>query len=332
VVELVAPQPALASSAPREIGRDIGRYAGINASLALPMSADFRPDLPAMRRYARWTAEQGAIAVTVNADTGEGAHLSLPERVAVVEAVKEELGDEVMLVSGLIAAYDDQAREIAAALAQAGADALLVFSIPAFNGQPLPSDLVCGYYASVGEAGLPLIAFNLTPSLGGVVLEPETIARLAELAPLQAIKEASFDAVSYVRTRDAIRAAAPDVAFLSGCDNFMYESFELGADGALLGYAGLAAALTRQVFGAVRSERHAEARRLGRERMQPLAETLFGQPVRNSRARIKEGLRMLGLIDCVAVRPPLTGIDDCERAALRDAMARAGLLDDWKRA
>jgi 4-hydroxy-tetrahydrodipicolinate synthase len=316
-----------ASAAPR----DISRYAGINASLALPMSPDFRPDLQAMRRYARWIADQGAIAVTVNADTGEGAHLAPAERCAVVEAVKEELGEEVMVVSGLIAAYDEQAKEIASALARAGADALLVFSIPAFNGQPLPPDLVYGYYASVGEAGLPLIAFNLTPSLGGVVLEPDAIARLAQLAPLHAIKEASFDAVSYVRTRDAIRAAAPDVAFLSGCDNFMYESFELGADGALLGYAGLAAALTHEVFEAVQDERHSQARELGAKRMQPLAEVLFGAPVRNSRARIKEGLRMLGLIDCVAVRPPLAPIEERERVALREAMVRAGLLGDWKR-
>jgi 4-hydroxy-tetrahydrodipicolinate synthase len=309
-------------------GRDVSRYAGINASLALPMTAGFEPDLQAMRRYAKWVVEQGAAAITVNADTGEGAHLSQQERVAVIEAVKEEVGDEAMVVSGLIAAYDEQALKLAVALRDAGADALLIFSIPAFNGQPLPAEMVYRYYASVSEAGLPLIAFNLTPSLGGVVLEPEAIARLCELAPLEAIKEASFDAVSYVRTRDAVRAAAPDVAFLSGCDNFIYESFELGADGALLGYAGLAAALTREVFEAVREQRHQEARELGRERMQPLAEVLFGAPVRNSRARIKEGLRLLGLIDDVFVRPPLVGLDEHEIPALREAMVRAGLLNE----
>lgn len=322
--ELVGPSEAIAIARTREISR----YAGVNASLALPMTAEFKPDLPAMRRCARWIADQGAIGVTINADTGEGAHLTVAERVAVVEAVKDEIGDEVMVVSGLIATYDQQAKEIASELAAAGADALLVFSIPAFNGKPLSPEIVYSYYDSVAQAGLPLIAFSLTPTLGGVVLEPEAIARLADLAPLEAIKEASFDAVSYVRSRDAIRSAAPDVAFLSGCDNFMYESFELGADGALLGYAGLAMALTREVFEAVRDNRHDEARRLGREQMQPLAEVLFGWPVRNSRARIKEGLKMLGLIEETAVRPPLFEIDAGEREALRKTMAQAGLLND----
>jgi 4-hydroxy-tetrahydrodipicolinate synthase len=129
-----------------------------------------------------------------------------------------------------------------------------------------------------------------------------------------------------VTSRDALRVAAPDVAFLSGCDNFMYESFVLGADGALLGYAGLAATLTREVLDAVAEGRFEHAQRLNRERMQPLAEVLFGAPVRNSRARIKEGLRLLGVIDEVAVRPPLLPLADGERAALRAAMERAGLL------
>ncbi|GIH23527.1 hypothetical protein Aph01nite_18370 [Acrocarpospora phusangensis] len=83
----------------------------------------------------------------------------------------------------------------------------------------------------------------------------------------------------------------------------MYESFVLGAGGALFRYAGLAADLTVQIFEAARDGRHARAQRLNRERMQPLAEVLFGAPVRNSRARIKEGLRLLGVIDEVAVPP-----------------------------
>lgn len=302
------------------------RYSGVNASMALPMTADFRPDLGALRRYAGWLADQGVVAVTVNADTGEGAHLTLSERVDVVRAVKDELGDDAAVVSGLIAAYTEQAVEIASALRAAGADALLVFGIPAFNGRPLPPDLVYRYFASVGDAGLPLIGFNLTPSLGGVVFEPDVIRRLTNVADLHAFKEASFDAAAFVASRDALRGAAPDVAFLSGCDNFMYESFVLGADGALLGYAALAADLTRRVFEAVREGRHDDAQGLNRERMQPLAEVLFGLPVRNSRARIKEGLRLLGVIDEVAVRPPLLSLDDAERAALRVAMQRAGLL------
>jgi 4-hydroxy-tetrahydrodipicolinate synthase len=315
-----------ASVTAKETGRDVLRYDGVNASMALPMTADFRPDLGALRRYARWLADQGVIAVTVNADTGEGAHLSVEERIDVVRAAKEELGDDVAVVCGLIASHTAQALQLASALRDAGADALLVFGVPAFNGRPLPPEIVYHYFAALGQVGVPLIGFSLTPALGGVVFEPDVLNRLTDVAELHAVKEASFDAVAYVTSRDALRAAAPDVALLSGCDNFMCESFVLGADGALLGYAGLAADLTRQVFEAVRDGRFQEAQRMSRERMQPLAEVLFGAPVRNSRARIKEGLRLLGVIEEAAVRPPLLALDDGERRAVRVAMERARLL------
>lgn len=306
--------------------RNIKAYAGVNASLALPMTPEGNPDLDGLRRYASWIADQGVIGVTVNADTGEGAHLSAAERVAVVETVKSEIGDRLMVASGLIASHTSQAVEIAEALRDAGADSLLIFSIPAFAGQPLAAELVYRYFAAIGDVGLPLIAFNLTPSLGGVILSPEVIARLADVAPLQAIKEASFDATCYVRTRDAIRQTDSDIAFLSGCDNFMYESFVLGADGALLGYAGLAAELTKRVFDLVLSGDYLAAEQLSREKMQPLAQVMFGAPMRNSRARIKEGLRLLGLIEHADVRPPLLNLDAGERGAIRAAMSVAGLL------
>jgi 4-hydroxy-tetrahydrodipicolinate synthase len=306
--------------------RGVKRYAGVNASMALPMTADFQPDVDALRFYARWLADQGVVGVTVNADTGEGAHLTLAERVKVVEVVKGELADDVTVVSGLIASHTAQAVEVATALRDAGADGLLVFSIPAFTGAPLPAAVVYDYFAAVSEVGLPLISFNLTPALGGVVYGADVIRRLATLTALHGLKEASFDAAAYVASRDAVREAAADIAFLSGCDNFMCESFVLGADGALLGYAGLAAELTCEVFESVRGHRYGEAQTLSRERMQPLAKVLFGAPMRNSRARIKEGLRLLGIIGDATVRPPLPALDGAERSAVRSAMQAAGLL------
>lgn len=302
------------------------KFEGVNASMALPMTPAFEPDYPALKRYARWLADQGILGVTVNADTGEGAHLSTAERVRVIDTVKNELGDGIYVASGLIAAHTSQAVELAHALRTVGADALLIFGIPAFSGRPLPADLVYHYYQALSDVGLPLIGFHLTPDLGGVIFEADVIHRLAAVDTLVALKDASFDATTYVRTRDALHTAAPQVALLSGCDNFMYESFVLGAHGALLGYAGLAADLTRQVFDAVASEQFAHACDLNNQRMQPLAEVLFANPVRNSRARIKEGLRLLGIIDSTAVRPPLLPLDDNEKRRLKLGMATAGLL------
>jgi 4-hydroxy-tetrahydrodipicolinate synthase len=60
--------------------------------------------------------------------------------------------------------------------------------------------------------------------------------------------------------------------------------------------------------------------------VQPLADAIFAAPVPNYRARTKEALVMLGVLESAVVRPPLLPLSDDERAAVRAALARAGLL------
>ena len=61
--------------------------------------------------------------------------------------------------------------------------------------------------------------------------------------------------------------------------------------------------------------------------MQPLAEVIFASPVRNYRARLKEALAILGVLDRAVVRPPLLPISDDERERLRNALREAKLLN-----
>jgi 4-hydroxy-tetrahydrodipicolinate synthase len=296
------------------------------ASIALPMTREAEPDYPALRRYLRWLLDDQALrAITVNADTGEGAHLTRDERLRVVECARDEAGDDVVVLSGLIAGHTSLATGLARDLRAAGADGLLVFAPPAFVGHPLPAGVVGDYFAALADTGSPLVAFNLTPALGGVVLEPGTLVQLANAGLLAALKEASFDAKTYLESRNALRSAERPVPFLSGCDNFIGESFVLGADGCLLGFAGLAGRMTAELLDLVRARRFDEADRLAAERVQPLADVLFAAPMRNSRARIKEGLRLLGVLDDVTVRPPLPALSDPERLAVAEAMRKAGL-------
>jgi 4-hydroxy-tetrahydrodipicolinate synthase len=55
---------------------------------------------------------------------------------------------------------------------------------------------------------------------------------------------------------------------------------------------------------------------------------MFAPPMRDSRARIKYGLSLLGVMNEIAVRPPLRELDDGGRDAMRAAIARAGLLEE----
>ena len=69
-----------------------------------------------------------------------------------------------------------------------------------------------------------------------------------------------------------------------------------------------------------------EARALG-ERVQRLADVVFAKPVGDYRVRLKECLRILGVLDSAHVRRPLMPVDDAERAHLADVLAEVGLLE-----
>lgn len=302
------------------------RTDGVNASMALPMTDSGEPDLPAARRYAAWLASTGITGVTVNGDTGEGAHLTERERVEVVAAIKDELGDGLDVVSALFGVNTSSAVKHARELTSAGADGLLVFSPPAFGGEPLPAEVPVEYFKALSDVGTPLVAFSLGVHLGGVVFEPSTLKQILAVPNVVGLKEGSFNAAVYVASRDALRESGESVAFLSGCDVFIYESFLLGADGCLLGFAGLAPTLTRELLELVQAGRHAEAEELSRSKVDLLASVLYAPPARDSRARIKAGLVMLGVIDNETVRSPLPPVTSEERADIRAAMKTAGLL------
>ncbi len=291
------------------------------ASMAVPMDDRADVDYDALRAYDRWLFdEQGLTAVTINADTAEGAHLTNEERLRIAETVREEAGSDRLLVCGLHGTSTRAAVAMAAEYAKVGVDAVLLFGISAYAGQPLPASMVVDYHRAVREAGLPLIGFSLTPELGGTLLTPEMLEGLGHEHLLIGMKDASFDAGKFVASRDAMRLHAPDAAFLSGSDNFVYESFVLGARGCLLGLAGIAGRLTGELLELVATGRIAEAEQLNRERYSPLAEAMFAPAMRDNRARIKEGLKHLGVIPNATVRAPLASLDPADRARMLAAV------------
>ena len=143
------------------------------------MTADARIDEPALRRYLDHVASSGPRAIAINADTGEGPHLWPEERRRVLEIAVDEVGDRVPLIAGLGAQFTEQAVAAAREFKAVGASGFLVFPISAYQGQPLDPELPVRYHAAIAEAtGLPLVLFNLQPSLGGVNFTPETLFRL----------------------------------------------------------------------------------------------------------------------------------------------------------
>jgi 4-hydroxy-tetrahydrodipicolinate synthase len=298
---------------------------GVIAATVTPMNDDYSVDHDSLRRYVRWLVEQGVHGLAVNVDTGEGPHLFPEERLEVLATVIEEVAGRALVVAGLAATFTEQAVKISRDTAALGIDAFLVFPIPAYQGAPLDPEIPVGYHRAIFDAtGVPLIAFQLQPALGGVVFEPDAIARLIEVDGVVAVKEASFDAKRFADTVGLLRRLPKTVTILNGNDNFLLEAYMLGAEGALLGFGTLAVAEQVEMLNAWRSRDLDRALELGAQ-VQALCDAIFAPPVRNYRARLKHALLHLGLIDRAVVRPPLTQLDPAETGAVELALKEAGM-------
>jgi dihydrodipicolinate synthase/N-acetylneuraminate lyase len=296
---------------------------GLIPATVLPMHADGSIDEAGLRSYIGWIAQQGPVALAINVDTGEGPHLTHDEKVRVLEIVNAVT--DLPIVAGLAGPSTDAAVRQARDFKAAGADALLVFPIPAYLSEPLDPRVPVGYHSAISEVGLPMILFQLQPALAGLTYEPDTLRAIAAVEGVVAIKEASFDARRFVDVARLLEDLPRPIKLLTGNDNFILESFMLGATGALIGFGAVMTREQVDMIDAWKDGRTEEALALGR-RVQRLADVVFARPVGDYRVRLKECLRILGVLGNAHVRRPLIGVSDEERAHLAEVLAEVGLL------
>jgi 4-hydroxy-tetrahydrodipicolinate synthase len=298
---------------------------GLIPATVLPMDADGQIDEAALRRYIGWIAQQGPVALAINVDTGEGPHLTHDEKVRVLEIVDDVT--DLPIVAGLAGPSTDAAVRQAKDFRAAGADAFLVFPIPAYLSEPLDPRVPVQYHEAIAEVGLPIVLFQLQPALAGLNYEPDTLRAMASVDGVVAIKEASFDARRFVDVARLLAELPRPITLLTGNDNFILESFMLGATGALIGFGAVMTREQVDMIDAWNDGRIEDAKALGR-RVQRLADVVFARPVGDYRVRLKECLRILGVpgLEAAHVRRPLLPVSDAERAHLAEVLREVGLL------
>ena len=302
---------------------------GIIPAVIVPMRRDYSIDFEAFRGYLEWVISQKPVGLAVNVDTGEGPYLTPDERGQVIRAARQAAAGRCFIVAGVGGPSTLQAVTNAGAARDAGADALLVFPTPVFLNDPLDAQIMVDYHRAIADAsGLPLIVFQLGPIFGGVNYPPHALAETLRIPHILGLKDASFDAQRFVITRDIIRQADHPITLLTGNDNFLLESFLLGAQGGLLGYGAVGVGLLVDMLNAVASQDFGRAAAM-QERVQGFCDYIYGQPIGDYRARCKVALVHMGLLapEQTYVRPPYRSLWETQQEAARRAVEQAGLLE-----
>jgi 4-hydroxy-tetrahydrodipicolinate synthase len=301
---------------------------GIIPAVIVPMHQDYSIDFEAFRRYLEWTVSQGPVGLAVNVDTGEGPYLTPEERSEVIRITREVAAGRCAIVAGVGGPSTILAMANARAAREAGADALLVFPTAAFINDPLDPSIMYNYHKAIADASdLPLVVFQLGPIFGGVNYPPHALAEVLRIPQVVGLKDASFDAERFVMTRDVVRQADHPVTLLTGNDNFLLESFLLGAQGGLLGYGAVGVGLLVEMLNAVANKDFEKAAAM-QGRVQGFCDYIYGRPIGDYRARCKVALVHMGLLapEQTYVRPPYLSLWEAENDVARQAVEKAGLL------
>lgn len=307
--------------------KDINLKGMIPATI-LPMTPNFKPDYDALKRYLEWLIGQNAVAFAVNMDTGEGPQLNVEERYEAIRVAVEVASGRVAVLAGLMGSTTQDAVALAKMYADLGADAVVVFPNAGFRNEPLDPRIPYDYHKAIADrSGLPLVLFQLAPVFGGVNFTRETLLKLLEIPQVIGIKEASFDAQYFAYTKETLDLAGSDITLLTGNDRFITESFLLGAQGALLGFAAIGCGLVAEMITTFQEGDFQSAVAL-KSKVQGFADFIYRDPVLDYRARCKVALARIGVIgaDRTFVRPPLLQVPEIEYPDFDRALRKAGLL------
>jgi 4-hydroxy-tetrahydrodipicolinate synthase len=283
---------------------------GVITAMATPFDADGAVDVAAARRLARHLIGNGSHGLVVAGTTGEAPTLSDTEKLELLDAVLDEVGDEATIICGTGSNDTRHSMDLTREACAAGASAVLVVT-PYYN-KPNRAGLREHFAAVAGAAGeTPVVLYNI-PSRTVINLPPEFMAELAaETGNIVGVKQANDDELGPIDGLD----------LLAGNDGIFLRCLEIGGTGGILVSSHLVGPEMRAIYDAATSGDLDRAREIN-ERLVPIydATVVTANPI-----PVKTGLELLGVIDA-RMRLPLVPASDEERAAVREALERHGLL------
>ncbi|HOL50403.1 MAG TPA: dihydrodipicolinate synthase family protein, partial [bacterium] len=202
---------------------------GLIPAIVIPFDEYMNIERDILAQYIeRYIVQAKIVAIAVNTDAGEGAFLTQQEKEEILSITKKH-SKNMPVVCGLGAPTTQQAVEYGKRYKDLGANYFLVFPHFAFRGSKGKDKAVIEYHYALSKIGVPMILFQLQEDLGGVSYSEETIQELVQIDNVVAIKEASFDALKFRNMHALLHSLPKRISLLTGNDNFIIESFILGA-------------------------------------------------------------------------------------------------------
>jgi 4-hydroxy-tetrahydrodipicolinate synthase len=290
---------------------------GIIPPVATPMQANEDLDLPRLRWFLDYLIGAGVHGLFVLGTNSEFYALDEREKQEVIATAVAHVRKRVLVFAGTGAETTREAVRLTRMAEREGADGVSVITPYFIN--PTQQE-ICDHYRRIAEAtSLPVVLYNNPSTCGGVKIDVDTVARLAQVPNILAIKDSSGDLQN---TQECIRVVPERFAVLQGRDTLIYPALVLGACGSVPATANIAPALAVEIYEAFRRGDQAAALAAQR-RLNPvrLSLTLGTAP-----GGVKAALALLGR-SIGPSRSPVAPLSPEKQRTMRAALELAGLLE-----
>jgi len=288
-------------------------FQGTLVALVTPFTGG-QVDYAAIERLVDWHVDQGTDALVPVGTTGESPTVNVAEHEKIIETIVKRADGRIPVVAGTGGNATAEAVELTTFAKAVGADASL--QVCPYYNKPTQEGLY-QHFATIAETcDLPLILYNI-PSRTGISITPETVARLAELEQVVAIKEAtgSMDQASRI-------LSLCDLTVLSGDDSLTLPLMAIGGKGVVSVVANLVPGDVKTLTDAMLAGDVATARQAHRK-LFPLCRAIF---VETNPIPIKTAMKWAGLLESDEKRLPLADLSPAAADTLRQALTDYGLL------
>ncbi|MGF7453068.1 4-hydroxy-tetrahydrodipicolinate synthase [Pasteurella bettyae] len=291
-------------------------FHGSIVALITPMNSHGAINYDELKNLVEYHIANGTHAIVSVGTTGESATLSVDENIKTILKTVEFAAGRIPVIAGAGANATSEAITMTKLLNGSGVAGCL--SVVPYYNKPTQEGMYQHFKAIAESTDLPQILYNV-PGRTGSDMKPETIARLAKIKNIVAVKEATGD-VS--RVKQIKELAGEDFIFLSGDDATGLESMKLGGQGVISVTNNIAARDMSKMCELAMAGNFTEAEMIN-QRLNPLHKDLFieGNPI-----PVKWAAYKLGLIKTPTLRLPLTTLSESAQPTVLSALKSAGLL------
>jgi 4-hydroxy-tetrahydrodipicolinate synthase len=276
---------------------------------------DGKFDEETYRELIEFQIQNGTSAIVPVGTTGESATLNMEEHGRVIGAAIEAVSKRVPVIAGTGGNSTGEAIELTNHAKKAGADATL--QVTPYYNKPTQEGLYRHFKAIADAVPLPQVLYNV-PGRTGVNMLPDTVARLAELSEVTAIKEASGN---LGQMAEIVNLAGDKITLLSGDDNVTLPVLALGGKGVVSVVANIVPKDSADMIAAWETGDVAKARELF-YKILPLCQAMFYE---TNPIPVKTSLALMGKISD-EMRLPMCPMAPANLEKLKKALQNYGLI------